>query len=80
MKCPNCNTHLTPTETFDSGWVTGDDENMWVDVGGFCPSCGRKFLWTQHYTLIKEDSLEDDEQSSFKFMLIRRPARILTSI
>lgn len=61
MKCPNCNTKLTIDETFDFGWVTGEDKKLWTNVGGFCPACGRKFLWTQHYTLTSEDELEDDE-------------------
>ncbi len=60
MKCPDCNTKLTPNETFDFDWETGKEEKIIVNVAGFCPNCGRKFLWTQHYTLVSEDELEDD--------------------
>lgn len=61
MKCPICKTHLIITQDLDHGHNTGDEENFWIDVAGECETCGRKYIWTQHYTLITEDSLEVDE-------------------
>lgn len=59
MKCPNCNVLLDIIECLN--YEAENNEELEVNVYGSCPSCGRKFLWTQHYTLVKEDSLEDDE-------------------
>lgn len=59
MKCPNCNVLLNITEYLD--YEAKNCKELEVNVYGYCPSCGGKFLWTQHYTLINEDSLEDDE-------------------
>lgn len=59
MKCPNCVVVLDITEYLDYEAI--NSEKLEVSVCGFCPSCGRKFLWTQDYTLTNEDELEDDD-------------------
>ena len=61
MRCPICKTRLIITQDLDYGHNTGDEENFWIDVAGHCEKCGRDYLWTQHYTLVTEDSLEDDD-------------------
>lgn len=61
MKCPNCDITLITTETIDHGWITGEEDKMWVDTAGYCPICNHKFLWTEYYTRTGEDNLEDDE-------------------
>lgn len=65
MKCPDCNSKLIITEDIEYLADIFDNTLLDVSVAGACPLCGRKFLWTQHYTLTDEDELEDDEQSSF---------------
>lgn len=61
MKCPDCHAKLVITEDIEYRHSAFDSERFFVDVAGTCPLCGRKFLWTQHYTLAREDELEDDE-------------------
>ena len=61
MKCPICNIHLTIKQTLDHGYNCGDSEGLWQDVAGECEKCKRKYIWTRHYTLVDEDSLENDD-------------------
>ena len=58
MKCPNCSTKLIVKEKLD---VTLLNDNVTIDVAGWCPNCGNKYLWTQYYNLSNEHSLEKDE-------------------
>lgn len=62
MKCPICGTQLTIEQSLDHGYYeSGNDERMWLDVAGYCENCRKGFVWTQHYTLVNEDGLADDE-------------------
>ena len=61
MKCPDCNSKLVITDDIEYTANIFDKKLLDVSVAGFCPTCERKFLWTQHYTLTSEDELEDDE-------------------
>lgn len=61
MKCPVCKTRLTIIQDLDHGYNNGDSEGLWQDVAGVCEECGRKYIWTQHYTLVTEDDLDIDD-------------------
>ena len=47
MKCPNCkNAILIKEDIFD----TESSRDYYYDnVNGYCPECGKEFIWTERY-------------------------------
>lgn len=59
-RCLKCGAELEYTEVLDDDFE--NDTTIIVDVAGFCPNCGTRYVWRERYQYSSFEEIEEVEE------------------